>query len=660
MPRFKTSDVVDSETQRCTFAELSLSAPLLRSLQEMGCEHPSPVQLRTIPQALGGGDVIVQAKSGTGKTIAFCSVVLEGVNTSSSGTSQAIILAPTREIAMQISDELRRLGWYIVPVLDVACFIGGVPVEEDEERLQSKGAPHIAVGTPGRMFKLLRDGLLLTDARFLVLDEADKLLDANFRQDIISITELVFTKSLQFLAVSATFPPPLVALAEDLFVHVEKKRATRGQPVMRDLPDKVFLCTSAVKKDEEGLNILQEDGDDADVVETALLKGVLHLRYVLQGYHVRQKVPALLEVLTTAAYQQAFVFVGDSNNAIQIAELLNQAGVPAAASTGKLDQAWRAQAFAGLKRFQYRVLVCTDLMARGIDAEKVDVVVNLDLPTEKETYLHRSGRTARFGSVGWMVSLVFEGDEAEHLEFFQKQLGFELAEYADREAAIQSRLEALSLPQDAMAPSQAEVEQFPQQPFPTPGTSAGGEKAKERGTRSSQGRPLQGPKKQARQDRERLPADPSPGLLDTTAIPPDGRGHSLHAGRGGASPADRSTPTATATHTAHAQASRTMPSSCYRGHAPPLHGTGPAQASPGAVSMKGLMPPPILHPHESHAVPHIQVPEWQSWMLDCSFAKYAEQGSASASNPFLASLSSGTRQRLDALWQKHCDVWIGT
>ncbi|CAE7640652.1 ddx20 [Symbiodinium pilosum] len=470
MPRFKTSDVVDSETQQCTFADLSLSAPLLQALQEMGCEHPSPVQLRTIPQALAGGDVIVQAKSGTGKTIAFCSVVLEGVNTSSSGTSQAIVLAPTREIAMQIADELRRLGWYMVPVLDVACFIGGVPVEEDEERLESKGAPHIAVGTPGRMLKLLREGSLLTDARFLVLDEADKLLDTNFRQDITAITELVFTKSLQFLAVSATFPPPLVALAEDLFVHVEKKRATRGQPVMRDLPNKVFLCTSAVKKDKDGLNIIDGGGEEpGDVVETALLKGVLHLRYVLQGYHVRQKVPALLEVLTTAAYQQAFVFVGDSNNAIQIAELLNQAGVPAAASTGKLDQAWRTQAFAGLKRFQYRVLVCTDLMARGIDAEKVDVVVNLDLPVEKETYLHRSGRTARFGSVGWMVSLVFEGDEAEHLHFFQMQLGFELAEYADREAAIQSRLEALSLPQDALGPSQIDVEQFPQQPFPTPG-----------------------------------------------------------------------------------------------------------------------------------------------------------------------------------------------
>eukprot|EP00913_Durusdinium_trenchii_P000193 g176.t1 len=367
MPRFKTSDVADEKTEQCTFAELSLSTSLLRSLQEMGCEHPSPVQLHSIPLALGGGDVIIQAKSGTGKTIAFCSVVLEGIDTSTAGSSQAVILAPTREIAMQISDELSRLGWYLDPPVDVGCFIGGVPIEEHEERL-SNCSPHVAVGSPGRTLKLLRDGILLTDARFLVLDEADKLLDSYFRQDIFAITEMVFTKQLQFLAVSATFPPPLVAIAEDLFVHVEKKHATRGQPIERELPHKVFLCTSAVKKDEDGLNIdeLDQDGEKA---ETALLKGVLHVRYVLEGYHVRQKLPALLEVLTTASYQQAFVFVADSNNAIQIAEMLNQAGVPAAASGGKMEQSWRTQAFAGLKRFQYRVLVCTDLMARGIDAE---------------------------------------------------------------------------------------------------------------------------------------------------------------------------------------------------------------------------------------------------------------------------------------------------
>ncbi|CAE8603585.1 unnamed protein product, partial [Polarella glacialis] len=408
----------------------------------MGCEHPSPVQLRTIPAALAGGDVIVQAKSGTGKTIAFCSVILESIDTSRSGkaATQALCLAPTREIALQVADELRRLGWYLRPALEVACFIGGVPVEEDQERLQGEqGPPHVVVGTPGRVLKLLKEKTLVTDLRYFVLDEADKLLDCNFRQDITLITELVFNESLQFMVCSATFPPPLVKAAEELFIHVEKRTAGKRGQVDRDLPKTVFLCTSAVKKNKDGQNI------DDEEVESAVLKGVLHFRHVVPGYHVRQKLPALLEILTTAAYQQAFVFVADSNAAIQIAEMLNQAGIPAAASSGRMEQSWRTQAFAGLKRFEYRVLVCTDLMSRGIDIDKVDVVVNLDLPEEKETYLHRSGRTARFGSVGWSVNLVFEGDEDEHLAFFQLQLGFEMADYADREAAIAARFQDLEL-----------------------------------------------------------------------------------------------------------------------------------------------------------------------------------------------------------------------
>merc|ERR1719506_161541 len=133
MPRrFKTKDVHDADTEKCTFADLSLSAPLLRSLSEMGCDHPSPVQLHTIPAALDGTDVIVQAKSGTGKTIAFCSIVLEGIDVSRL-TTQALILTPTREIAMQVADELRRLAWYMDPPVAVDCFIGGVLEEEDKE-----------------------------------------------------------------------------------------------------------------------------------------------------------------------------------------------------------------------------------------------------------------------------------------------------------------------------------------------------------------------------------------------------------------------------------------------------------------------------------------------------------------------------------------------
>ncbi|CAK0907450.1 unnamed protein product, partial [Prorocentrum cordatum] len=412
----------------------------------MGCEHPSPVQLKTIPAATAGSDVIVQAKSGTGKTIAFCAVVLESIDASRSDATQAMILAPTREIAMQVADELSRLSWYFVPAVSVALFIGGVAVEEDEARIQ-QGLPHVAVGTPGRTLKLLREGQLATDLRVLVLDEADKLLDVKFRHDITAITELAWGPRLQFLALSATFPPPLIDAAEQLFVHVEKQRSTGG-PVMRDLPQKVMLCTSAVKKGRDGRALAAGDRDALgtdEVLESAVLKGVVHFRYVVRGYHVRQKVPALLEILTTAAYQQAFVFCRDTDSAVQIAEMVSQAGVPAVASSGRMEQAWRTAAFTGLKRCEYRVLVCTDLLARGVDVDNVDVVVNLDLPTEKETYLHRVGRTARFGSIGWSVSLVFEGDEDEHLRYFQMQLGFGLAEYADRDTTLAAHAEQLGV-----------------------------------------------------------------------------------------------------------------------------------------------------------------------------------------------------------------------
>eukprot|EP00971_Amphidinium_carterae_P151495 3003591-Amphidinium_carterae.1 len=316
MPRVKTRDVADAATLQSSFADLSLTEPLLRSLSEMGCEHPSPVQLKTIPLALAGDDVIVQAKSGTGKTIAFCSVMLHVINTSVKAT-QGLVLTPTREIAQQVADELRRLAWYVTPRLSVACFIGGVPLHEDEERI-TESLPHIAVATPGRASKLLRDAILETEMRIMVLDEADKLLDGHFRDDITTITELVWTEALQFMAVSATFLPPLITAAETLFVHVEKKRSKRGQPVTRPLPKMVQLCTSVTKKDETGKNVTEQESEPDGAQETAVLRGVLHLRYLLQhGYHVRQKLPALVEILTTSTYQQAIVFVNAADRATQ-------------------------------------------------------------------------------------------------------------------------------------------------------------------------------------------------------------------------------------------------------------------------------------------------------------------------------------------------------
>lgn len=435
MPRIRTSDVVNAETEQCTFADIALSAPLIKSLGEMGCVRPSPVQLRGIPAILqSDGDVLVQAKSGTGKTITFGAPILESIQTAEDAT-QALILGPTREIALQITDELRRLGWYLQFQLSAECFVGGSPLDDDVARLQEFPC-HVAIGTPGRILKLLRKKKIhCSKLRFFVMDEADKLLDHNFRNDIRSIVELSFNKELRYVGLSATFPPPMVTEAETLFSHCEKKEAMAqglGRPPDREEPKQVFLCTSAVKKGEDGY-ALGGVGDER-ALESAVLRGVIHCRYIVEeGFHIRQKLPALLEVLTSISYRQAFVFCNHSASAQLVAQMLIQAGVPACATSGRMEQSWRAEAFVGVKTFQYRVLVCSDLFARGVDIEKVDVVVNLDLPLEKETYLHRSGRAARFGATGWCISVLFDGEEAGHLDYFQVQLGFDVVEFHERD-----------------------------------------------------------------------------------------------------------------------------------------------------------------------------------------------------------------------------------
>ena len=144
-------------------------------------------------------------------------------------------------------------------------------------------------------------------------------------------------------------------------------------------------------------------GENGTQLESAVLRGVLHLRYIVQGYHVRQKLPALIEILTTSAYQQAIVFVNAADRAAQVAGMLSQAGIAATSSSGKMEQAWRTQALVGLKQFQFRVIVCTDLFARGIDAERVNVVVNLELPTEKDRVFGEGVKSGR-GSISRLAA----------------------------------------------------------------------------------------------------------------------------------------------------------------------------------------------------------------------------------------------------------------
>jgi len=434
MPRVRRNeDVETEETLQTTFEDLRVPSTIVRALDEMGVEHPSPVQLRAIPPGREGRDLIVQAKSGTGKTIAFGTILLEGIVTSEA-TKQALVLAPTREIALQIRDELRRLGWYLDPAPSIEAFVGGVPEETDVQKL-TDNACHVLVGTPGRIHSLIdAKHLPCKNLRFFVLDEADKLLSEDFVDTVKSLFGICYNPELICHSFSATFLPPYVSAAEKLVQDAEsnhlkqlqKRAAKKGVAVpeeasaIRPLPTKIFLCSSAIKRYEPGA------APGAAQVESAVLRGVSHYVHVMEGYHVRHKVPVLLDVMAKVPFRQAMIFCNRPEAAAQTADILTQVGIAAAATSGRMDQKWREQAFVGLKTSKFRALVCSDVMARGVDVAKVDLVVNLDLPCDKETYLHRSGRAARFGTTGSCVSILFPAEEGD-LQYFAAQVGFEVA-----------------------------------------------------------------------------------------------------------------------------------------------------------------------------------------------------------------------------------------
>jgi len=403
----RTSDVVTAETASVTFDDFLLKPALLKALKEFRYDHPSPVQLKIIPKALEGRDLLVQAKSGTGKTLAFGLVLLQQLE----NDHTALVLAPTREIAIQTEDEIARAGWHLEPKISVKSFVGGTPETSDAEKCKDC---QIFVGTPGRILKLLRRKYIPTPFRFLVLDEADKLLEESFREPLTGIVEhMQVTEFTQLLAVSATFPPPLVLLAEKLL-----QVADGSTP--RLLPEKVFLCSSTQIKGS---------------APTAVLQGVKQCRFEVPGYHTKQKVEPLFQVLSCVPFHQCIVFLNNPTQATQVAEMLNAMGVAAIATSGKQDQSWRRAALVGLKRFQYRAVVASDLWARGIDVSKVDLVVNLDLPVDKETYLHRVGRCGRFGASGLFVNIIFH-EEVEHIEYFQAQLGFDLTDWNENKDSV--------------------------------------------------------------------------------------------------------------------------------------------------------------------------------------------------------------------------------
>jgi len=342
-----------------TFAELGLSEPLTEALKHLGYEQPTPIQEQAIPSLLDGRDVIGQAQTGTGKTAAFGLPLLQYVDPSMDEV-QALVLTPTRELCIQVTQALRAYGER--KGIEVVAVFGGAPIRDQMTRL--RGGGQVVVGTVGRVMDLMgRHALVLDDARFVVLDEADEMLDLGFFEDVETILSRT-PSGRQTALFSATMPPPIKQLAE------------------KGMYDPIMIKVKAAQ--------LTIDTVDQFYVEVT----------------DREKSEALARVLKAERPEQAIIFVRTKIGADRLQRSLNDKGVRVKALHGDMSQGSRDGVMIAFKDGRERLLVATDIAARGLDISGVSHVINYDLPNSPEVYVHRIGRTGRVGRSGRAITLV--------------------------------------------------------------------------------------------------------------------------------------------------------------------------------------------------------------------------------------------------------------
>lgn len=343
---------------------LNLSDNIQKSIQEMGFKEASPIQAQSIPYLLEGRDIIGQAQTGTGKTAAFAIPLIERVQ-SGVRTVQALVLCPTRELALQVTGEFQKLAKY-VPGLKAVSIYGGQPIERQMRLLQQQ--PQIVIGTPGRVLDLIRRGSLKLNAlQAVVLDEADEMLNMGFRHDIEQILKQT-PETRQTVFFSATMPPAILDLTAKYqrnALHV--KVAQQDQPLV-----KIEQCYFEVQKTEKNAALIQ-------------LLEFHRFGLVLVFCNTKWKVDALVKRLKNAGYS---------------AEGLH----------GGKTQSQRDRIMQGFRKGGIKVLIATDVAARGIDVNNIEAVFNFDLPKDSEFYIHRIGRTGRAGKSGQAFTFVEDGE----------------------------------------------------------------------------------------------------------------------------------------------------------------------------------------------------------------------------------------------------------
>ncbi len=366
------------------FDELNLAPAILKAVREQGYDTPTPIQAQAIPAVLAGHDLLAGAQTGTGKTAAFTLPMLHKLSMSRSATNRfgvfgirALVLTPTRELAAQVEESVRTYGKHLQ--LQSAVIFGGVGMAAQIKGLK-KGVD-ILVATPGRLLDLQQQGFLdLSTVQMLVLDEADRMLDMGFIHDVKKVLALV-PKEKQSLLFSATFSQEIRDLAAQLLHNPQSIQVTPENTTVQ------------------------------------LIKQVVH------PVGRQQKKALLAHIIETKQWSQVLVFCRTKFGANHVADFLNKQGITAMALHGNKSQTARTQALSGFKTGEIRVLVATDIAARGIDIDDLPHVVNYEIPNISEDYVHRIGRTGRAGASGEAVSLVSLDEEGfmQEIEKFTRQ-----------------------------------------------------------------------------------------------------------------------------------------------------------------------------------------------------------------------------------------------
>ncbi len=352
-----------------TFQNFNFDEKLLEGLFSMGFNNPTPIQEQAIPFVLEGNDLIACAQTGTGKTAAYLLPIMDKIIRAEKRHLNTLIIAPTRELAQQIDQQIEGIG-YFIGVSSISVYGGGDGATWDQQRKALEEGADIVIATPGRLIALLATGKIVLDhLEHLVLDEADRMLDMGFYDDIVKIINYL-PKKRQTVLFSATMPPKIRTLATKILNNPKEINISIAKPAA----------------------------------------GILQQAYVVYD---TQKLALIKHILKSKTWNSVIVFASTKENVKKLDAAFQRSGLHAKAFHSDLEQPEREALLRAFKNKQINILIGTDVLSRGIDVEGISLIVNYDVPPDPEDYVHRVGRTARAETTGTAITFINERDQGK-------------------------------------------------------------------------------------------------------------------------------------------------------------------------------------------------------------------------------------------------------